>query len=298
MATSNNYHKRLTWKYPPGLSSAIIESIRLYYSKLEHKYENFSLPETYKNLTDYIGQKTGIKIPLRWMKDFYTNQKHNTEIKRKFFEALLMTFNYDFNSETGEYRLKNYGQVPESDNETEGQGKILSLIAGKCRKHNKVLQLFVGKYKYFLGARKNSIYDYIYENELEVFSDGEVHIYNPFSKQHYHGLTVLRNETTLQILSFDLADGMIEGVGNLLSFKINLYGRMAIFIPGIGLSFDAELRPIATQALLCCDLTLTKKNKPVRDYFDKLAVGLRLNCPETDDVKKLLAKYPSLFPLD
>lgn len=294
MTKPTEYQKRATWEYPQELILKIKEDIAAFYKSLEHPYENFTKEDTYKPLYNKIFEKTGKKPTLRWLKDFNTNQKDSISIKKTFFEALMTYFDYDFSHLSNSFKKKNFVErKPETIDQLDKDFKIkvkntiheLSVI------DDKMLQLFCGTYKYFLGARKDSIYDYIYENELEIFKTGEVKIYNPFSKTTYYGVAFTRNQTNLQILSFDFNNNAVEGVGNLMTFKVNLYGKSLILIPGISLTFDADLRPIASQALLCSDTSITKKSKPIREYYDKIAKELRLNCPDLDKIEKLRNKY-------
>ena len=77
----------------------------------------------------------------------------------------------------------------------------------------------------------------------------------------------------------------------MLSFKINKYAKLNKLIPGLSSSFDSDGRLIFAQALLCSDLSLDKKSKIIREYFDKLIKGLRLYSPEIKEVEKLVNKY-------
>lgn len=288
------YHKRTTWKYPEELILKIKEDISEFYKKIEHPYENFTKEDTYEPLRSKIFEKTGKKPTLRWLKDFKTNQKDSIATKKTYFEALLTYFDYDFSYQNNSFKKKNFSEKkPEIVDEFDKgfKLKVKTTIHKFSAVDKKMLKLFCGTYKYFIGARKDSIYDYIYENELEIFETGEVKIYNPFSKTTYHGIAFTRNQKNLQILSFDFNNSKVEGVGNLMTFKVNLYGRSLILIPGISLTFDADLRPIASQALLCSDTSTTKKSKPIREYYDKIAKELRLNCPDLDKIEKLRNRY-------
>lgn len=294
MTKNIQYNKKATWKYPNGLIIEIKNEISSFYEQNEHQYENFTMIETYDTLQEFIEKKSGKKIPTRWLKDFKTNQKDNTAIKRVFFEALMNTFDYDYSHLNNTFRKKNYSEHEEKKESTfqdDIKGKAKRILGEISVINPKMLKLFVGTYKYFLGARKDSIYDYIYENELQILDNGEVRIHNPFSKHTYYGMVFTRNEKSLQILSFDYTNGNIEGIGNLISLKVNLYGKSLILIPGISLTFDADLRPIASQVLLCSDTSISKKNKPIREYYDRIAKDLRFNCPEIDQLEKLRNKY-------
>jgi|GEM_PF-4808742 len=296
MEIYHDYQRRRTWAYPEYLVQVVKNKIESFFKDISHAFENFSHPDTYDPLTRSVFGKTGIKVTQRWLKDFYTNQKDNKELKKTYFEALLKTFNLDFQPGTELSRNKNYAEE-EVDSEDRSVGKKLEislLFNANVKKNIKVAKEFVGKYKYFLGARKDSIYDYIYENEMEILPDGRVNIYNPFSKQHYSGFIFTRNEKTLQILSFDFNDSMIEGIGNLITLRINLYGKKVNLIPGISLSFDADLNPIGSEVLLTVDLNLSKTSKLVRSYFDNLTSNLRLYCPTTDEVALLMRKQLKL----
>lgn len=292
MTAYNDYQRRRTWKYPEPLILLAKSKIEGFFKDLDHGFENFSHQNTYEPLANYIQEKTEVKVTKRWLKDFFTNQKDHAELKKKYFEAVLRAFNLDFQAGADHTRSKNYAEKDiEVDEDVTGKKlEILRLINSSIRKNKKVAAEFVGKYKYFLGARKDSIYDYIYENEMEILPDGAVKIYNPFSKQHYTGIIFTRNEKTLQILSFDFSEGMIEGVGNLITLRVNLYGKKAKLIPGTSLSFDADLNPIASQVLLSVDLTFSKTSKIIRSYFDDLATQLRLYCPSTEDVAAMVRK--------
>jgi hypothetical protein len=293
MTKNLEYNKKATWQYPQELIMEIKKEILSFYKQNGHQYENFTIIEIYGALHEFIKKKTGKTIPLRWLKDFNTNQKDNKAIKKLFFEALMNIFDYDYSPLNNTFRKKNYSEQEESETPNQNDIKIRAKkILGEISVINsKMLKLFAGTYKYFLGARKDSIYDYIYENELQILENGDVRIYNPFSKHTYYGMAFTRNEKSFQILSFDYSNGKIEGIGNLISLKVNLYGKSLLLIPGISLTFDADLRPIASQVLLCSDLSISKKSKPVREYYDKITKELRFNCPEIEQVEKLRNKY-------
>ena len=294
MANHFDYNRRSTWEYPETLIQDIKKNITLFFKDNDHQFENFTILTTYESLRTKIVNDTSIAIPLRWLKDFYKNQKDGNALSKTRFEALMRSFNYDYDPIKHTFRKKNFSPPNKIQNEDIflfQKDEITTYLNSKRKVNKQVLNIFVGKYKYFLGARKNSIYDYIYENELEILETGEVKIFNPFSNQNYVGNFYSRNEKTIQILSFDYNDGLIEGIGNLVTFKVNLYGNRAILIPGISLSFDADLRPISSQALLCSDLAITKKSKPIREYFDKIIKQLRLSCPEIDETERLRNKY-------
>jgi len=294
MTKNIQYNKKATWRYPQDLILAVKIEISSFYAQNEHQYENFTMIETYVTLQKYIIKKTGKTITTRWLKDFNTNQKDHKAIKKLFFEALMNTFDYDYSPLNDTFRKKNYSEHKEEEilpNQKDIKTIAKKIVGEISIIDSKMLKLFTGRYKYFLGARKDSIYDYIYENELQIFENGDVTIYNPFSKHTYYGMVFTRNKNSFQILSFDYANGKIEGIGNLISLKVNLYGKSLILIPGISLTFDADLRPIASQALLCSDMSISKKSKPIREYYDKIAKDLRFNCPEIEQVEKLRNKY-------
>ena len=294
MTTKTEYDKKATWQYPDGLIQQMKNEIASFYVSNGHQYENFTVNSTYDTLRDFVKSKSGKEIPTRWLKDLNTNQKDTKGIKRSFFEALMNAFDYDYSHISNSFRKKNYTEHDIKKETVLSNGikeKTKIALSEFSQINPKIIKLFCGTYKYFLGARKDSIYDYIYENELEILGNGEVKIHNPFSKHTYHGIVFTRNEKNLQILSFDYANNSIEGVGNLISLKVNLYGRSLILIPGISLTFDADLRPIASQVLLCSDLSISKKSKPIREYYDKLAKDLRFNCPEIEQVEKIRNKF-------
>lgn len=131
----------------------------------------------------------------------------------------------------------------------------------------------------------------IYENEIEIFKNGEIEVRNPFNGHTYTGFATIKTDSCLQLISFDYDNHLLDGIGNLLTFKINKYAKQVKLIPGVSSSFDSNGRVIFAQALLSSDISLNKKSKIIREYFDKLIKGLRLYSPEIDEVEKLVNKY-------
>ncbi|HEX8020124.1 hypothetical protein [Mucilaginibacter sp.] len=191
---------------------------------------------------------------------------------------------------TGYLKKEKSGGLKRSDLHKECS-KIIEYISSKSRKSEDRVD-FVGCYKYFAGAiRVNTCFDYIYEHELEIYLDGKVEIRNPFKKHIYLGSAVVITNSCPQIISYNFDNVLLDGVGNLLTFKINKYTRQAELIPGVGLTFDSGHQPFATHVLLVNTPVLTKQSPVIREYFDTLALQSRMYAPSLDEVETLVNKY-------
>ncbi len=294
------HHK--SWSYPPDLISQIVAEIKIFYANYnkeqlsQNRIPGFNNEPAFAPLLVHIKLISGADksdIPsLGWLQDFYNGSKKSKKIKKCYFETLLKTFKYNYNPEDDSFEK----DLNVHTNEDKTRLKKLEIIDFINLRAKKSLQLkeFVGVYKYFVGGRKeDTIYDYIYENELEIFSNGQVEIRNPFNSHTFYGYAVLTTTSSLQIISYNFDEGLLDGVGNIMTFSINKYSRFVRLIPGLGLTFDADGRPIATQTLLCTDLTQNKKSEMIREYFDDVISHLRLYCPTTGQVEKLVVKHYS-----
>lgn len=299
MDKHEDYNESGRWGFPEDLRECIIQEITSFYDEFNRgkkgydritKYNN---PRAFVPLKDYVAIKSGYeekKLPdERWLQDFYNRVKHGKTLTKVFFEALLDTFAYHYNPETNEHWKKAKKQI--ENDEYVQRGKIIKYIVSKSTKDGFIKE-FVGTYKYFFGGRiDNPRYDYIYENELTIFDNGSIEVKNPFNGHIYRGYATMKTEACLQLISYDFEGTQLDGIGNLLTFKIDKYAKKVLLIPGVISSFGAKGEIIFAQALLCTELSFTKKDKIIREYFDILAQPLRLYSPEVKDVEKLVAKY-------
>lgn len=140
----------------------------------------------------------------------------------------------------------------------------------KLRQLNAIdIKEYVGDYKLFWAGRLNGVYEKIYVNEITIFPDGSFHNYNPFSKKKHIGRVYLKDVKNLELISYDYDEnGQITGVGNLLLLNVNTYGKLQVFIPGVGLSFDGELNPSAFAVVLTANLNLTIKDPVIEGIFN------------------------------
>ncbi len=279
----------------------IVSEIKSFYEEYNkakkgiYKIKRFNNEPAFLPLREHITTKSKFEdkeIPdLGWLQDFYNKAKHGKQVTKAFFESLLSTFNYNYDAETNKYGKRKPKQQNDQDDLHERQ-KILKYIVSKSKSNNAFLKDFIGTYKYFVGGRKGDTrYDYIYENEIEIFNNGEIEVRNPFNGHTYNGFATIKTDSCLQLISFDYDSNLLDGIGNLLTFKINKYAKQVKLIPGVSSSFDSDGRVIFAQAVLCSDTSLNKKSKIIREYFDKLIKGLRLYSPEIKDVEKLVNKY-------
>lgn len=295
------YTQKSLWVYPLSLVDEIINEIDCFYDEYNKTKSKLERIKRFKNQIAFIPLRKQIvaiskyedkEIPdLRWLVDFYNKRKYGKQLTKVFFEALLTTFNYSYNAEDDTYGKRKAKPKNESTISHERQ-KILKYVISKSKSNGDTLKDFVGIYKYFVGGRKEDTrYDYIYENEIEIFNNGEIEVRNPFNGHTYTGLATIKASSCLQLISFDHDEHFLDGIGNLLSFKVNKYAKLNKLIPGLSSSFDSDGRLIFAQALLCSDLSLDKNSKIIREYFDKLIKGLRLYSPEIKEVEKLVNKY-------
>ncbi len=299
MDKHEEYNLSGRWEFPEDLMDCIIHEITAFYTHYNQDKKGYDKIVRYNNkrafqpLKDFLSLKSGLEeknIPdERWLQDFYNRIKHGKQVTKVYFETLLDTFNYHYNPETNEHRKKAKKQLV-NDEHVE-RGKVIKHIISKSVKDN-FLKEFVGTYKYFFGGRiDNPKYDYIYENELTIFENGSVEVNNPFNGHTYRGYATMKTEACLQLISYDFEGIQLDGIGNLFTFKIDKYAKKVLLIPGIISSFGAKGEIIFAQALLCTELSFSKTDKIIREYFDKLATPLRLYSPDLRDVEKLVAKY-------
>jgi hypothetical protein len=300
MNINEHYRIAKTWKYSTDTISLINDEIKRYYNNLNegrtHKdrFKRFNNSKTFNELHVHLQNKSGFsfaELPnTRWLQDFYNNQKNGTALKTKWVDAILKSFDLKYDPATGSLK-KGKSSVPKRSDLHKERSEIIDYITHKSRKSEELAD-FVGCYKYFAGARRiNTRFDYIYEHELEIYVDGKVEIRNPFNKHIYLGTAVVMTNSCLQIISYNFDNMLLDGIGNLLTFKINKYARQAELIPGVGLTFDSGHQPIATHVLLVNNLTLTKRSPVIREYFDTLAEQLRMYAPSLDEVETLVNKY-------
>ncbi|MEQ1555028.1 MAG: hypothetical protein ABL929_12655 [Ferruginibacter sp.] len=268
-----------SWLYPEDLVSKIKEEIKLFYTERNVSDKLTTTPGNYELLKNYIIKSTNFEIKEVWLRDFYCYRSEFEEIKKIHFNSLLTTFNYDYNEVENKWE-----KLPATDDLS--FYKIFSNIKTQL---NIPLSLndFVGKYKYFIVTSREPNYSKIYENELEIFRDRTVKIYNPFLDKYYFGIAFLRNHNILQIVSTDFNELGITSIGNLITFKVNEYKKLAILFPGIAFSFDGESNPMAAQSLLCSEIERTKTNDLIVAYFDKLAPEKKYSCPSNREVEEL-----------
>lgn len=301
MNRSNLYIERNRWAYPEELMDEIISEIDKFYTEFNLTKKGYDRITRFNNepaffpLREYIANKSKFddkEIPdLSWIQDFYNKEKHGKQLTKAFFESLLSAFNYHYDAETNQFKKRKPKEYIENEDLNE-RHKILKYIISKSKTDNSFLKEFFGTYKYFVGGRKNyTRYDYIYENEIFIFNNSEIEVRNPFNGHTYIGYATIKTNSCLQLISFDFDNQFLDGIGNLLTFKINKYAKQVKLIPGTSTSFDADGKIIFAQALLCSDTSLNKKSPIIREYFDKVISGLRLYSPEIKDVEKLVNKY-------
>lgn len=299
MDKHEEYNNSARWDFPEDLRECIIHEITAFFEEFNKdkkglaRITRFNNKKAFTPLRVYVGIKSGMeekKIPdERWLQDYYNGVKDGKLLTKAYFEALLDTFTYHYNPETNEHWKKAKKHL-ENDDFIE-KGKIIKYIVSKSIK-NEFLKEFIGTYKYFFGGRiDNPRYDYIYENELTIFKNGSIEIRNPFNGNIYHGYATMKSESCLQLISYDFADTQLDGIGNLLTFKIDKYAKKVILIPGVMSSFSAKSEIIFAQALLCTELSINKLDIIIRDYFDNLARPLRLYCPSLKDVEQLVGQH-------
>lgn len=294
------YESGKTWRYPSSVIIILNKEIKAFYDrynkaqKVRDRIKRFNNEKAFNVLFDHVQNCTALdysEIPkVSWLQDLYNGLKNNTTLTRKYIEALLTTFGFYYDPVSDKV-IKKELPIPGDNAEIVERNAVIKFINSKARK-TIALRGFVGKYKYFAGARKdNTIYDYIYEHELEIFETGKTEIRNPFNKHTYLGVATVTSNGCLQIISYNFEQALLDGVGNLLTFHINNYGRLNLLIPGMGATFDADDRPIATQTVLCTNLSYTKNSPIIRAYFDDIVPQLRMYIPEITEVDSLVVKY-------
>lgn len=294
------YESGKTWRYPSTVITAINKEIKGYYDrynkglKARDRITRYNNEKTFFVLFAHVQNCTAMdfaQLPkASWMQDLFNGLKNDTVLNKKYIEALLITFGLNYDPITDKVSKKE-APMPADNSEVVERNSIIKFISSKSRK-SADLREFVGKYKYFAGARKeNTIYDYIYEHELEIYETGKTEIRNPFNNHTFLGFAVITTNGHLQIVSYNFDQVLLDGVGNLLTFRTNKYARMALLIPGMGATFDSDDRPISTQTLLCTNLAYDKTTPIIREYFDNIVPQLRMYIPELTEVEKLVVRH-------
>lgn len=268
-----------SWAYPDNLVSEMKKEITEFYRTKGILDKLTTTPGNYEVLKSYIFKATNFEIKEVWLRDFYCYRKESESIKKAHFSSLLTTFNYYYNDLDNSWEKLPF-------NEDLIFYKVFNNIKSQINVANPFND-FVGKYKYFLVTAREPNYNKIYENELEILRDRTVKIYNPFLQKYFYGIAFLRNHNILQIVSIDFNDLGVTSVGNVITFKVNEYKRLAIFFPGIAFGFDGESNPMAAQALLCSDIERTKADNFIETYFTKLAPEAKYSCPTNRQIEEL-----------
>lgn len=226
-------------------------------------------PLTFKKLIIFIeSEDKDIQVNPKFLITLYRGDKTNKTAKTEIIEAICKTLKIN------------------EDNEQEYISLILEFK--KLCESDVTVREFAGEYKLFLGGRKQpSIYDKVYEDHLKIFENGITKKFNPYSKKTSWGYCLVRDNKTLEVLSFDIKKNKVIGIGSLMVFKINEYKKLSEFFPGINLSFDGETMPIIYHALLASNFSINKKNKIVEKYFNDIGKNLRMECPDLSDTEKL-----------
>ncbi len=276
MERNHSYSPIIYEDYPRGLRDAIREEFDLFSgtNKLT------STLGKYGDISVMIESKTGELITESWLRDFYTKKKDHKPLKIKIFTSILNAFDYVY--------IKENKKWEKAEGEHSQFKKILSVVSPLIS-FSPILRSYVGLYKYFLCPRDNPNYHDPYENEMEIFDDCSVKIYNPFNEKTYYGIAIIRQQI-LQIVSPDIQNGSIGGIGNILNFTVNEYRRKAILFPGLSISFDSNNLPTFGSALLCVDLQLTKHSPLISAYFKRFSQGPSFSCPSPKDVASLIAE--------
>lgn len=234
---------------------------------------SMSSPQTYDKLISFIeSENKKIEITGKFLVALYRGEKTNHSANRAIIAAICKTLKVS--------------------QEEEDQFPSIILDFKRLSKQDKIVQDFAGQYKLFLGGRKQpSLYPKIYENHLTIYENGLTKMFNPFSKKVFYGYCMIREHKTLQILSFDIKEGDIAGVGSLIMVKIDEYKKLAQFFPGINLSFDGATVPVIYHTLLASDFAITIKNKIVETYFNETAKNLRMECPDLSYLELLRQSF-------
>lgn len=269
---NSQLNKEKTMVIEEKLYKKIKAGIEHYFFSIEGfnvKDLSMSRPLTYKKLITLIeSEDKGIDVTPKFLISLYRGDKTNHRANTQIIEALCKTLNIS------------------EDSEEEFVALILEFK--KICETDKLIKDLAGEYKLFLGGRQQpSIYDLVYENHLTIYENGITKKYNPFSKKTFWGYCLIRESKTLEILSLDIKNSKIVGIGSLMMFKINEYKKLSQYFPGINLSFDGFTTPVIYQALLATDFLVDKKNKIVQKYFEGLAKNLRMECPDLSDTERL-----------
>lgn len=268
-----------SWPYPEDLVAEIKNEIKSFYTEKGLLDKLTTTPGNYELLKNYIFKATNFEIKEVWLRDFYCYRPEFEEIKKVHFNSLLATFNYYYDEIENKWE-----KLPANDDLS-----FYKIFGNLKSQLNITLPLtdFIGKYKYFIVTKREPNYPKIYENDLEIFRDRTVKIFNPFIKKYYFGIAFLRNHNILQIVSTDFTELGITSIGNVITFKVNEYKRLAILFPGIAFSFDGESNPMAAQALLCSEIERTKTNDLIIAYFERLAPEGKYSCPTNKQIEEL-----------
>ena len=306
MTRQDMYESGKTWGYPTAVITAINKEIKAFYDRYNKgkdardKIKRFNNEKAFYVLFSHIQNCTALDFPempkASWLQDLYNGLKNNSVLNRRYIEALLNTFGLAYDPVTDKVSKREISPVVNPD--MAERTSIIKFVSSKSRKTAE-LHDFIGKYKYFAGARReHTIYEPIYEHDLEIFETGKVEIHNPFNHHTYLGFAVITTNGNLQIVSYSFDGGLIDGIGKLLTFRINKYGRLTLLIPGMDATFDSDDHPIAAQNLLCTDLSYTKHTPIIKEYFDKVVPQLRMYIPDVTEVEKLVVKHHNLPDTD
>lgn len=277
--TTKERQSSKSWLYPEDLIKEIKKEIETFYKEKLKDEKLTTTPGNYELLKNYIIKATNFEIKEVWLRDFYCYRQEFEEIKKTHFNSLLTTFNYYYDEVENKWE-----KLPANEDLT-----FYKIFGNVKSQLNISLSLndFVGKYKYFIVTKREPNYPKIYENELEIFRDRTVKVYNPFIDKFYYGIAFLRNHNILQIVSTDFTEMGITSIGNVITFKVNEYKRLAILFPGIAFSFDGESNPMAVQSLLCSEIERTKNDSLIIAYFEKLAPEGKYSCPTNKQIEEL-----------
>lgn len=234
-------------------------------------------PDNFEKISCFIEQKTRKQITNSGLRDFYNGKKDHGKIKTSFLGPILEAFDYHFNINTKQWEKKQYKE------------NVFNSIFQNLKPNidfSKSANEYIGKYKYFFFSGENPSYSDPYENEIDIFPDYSVKIYNPFKDEIYFGICIIRHNI-LQIISPDI-DLKITGIGNVLNFTLNEYRKKAILFPGLRMSFSSENIPMASAALLSSNLEITKRTKIVKEYFKKCSQNVVNSPASPKDIAELI----------
>ena len=131
-----------------------------------------------------------------------------------------------------------------------------------------IIENYAGEYKLFTSGREGSIYDPIYEDKIIIDKEGSCIFTNNYIDKNFFGEVYFRDGKTMEICINDYnKNGEKCGVYKFFLIHISPYGIRQLYFPGICLTVDSELRPIAQPALLTPRLDINKKHQVIEKYF-------------------------------